>query len=401
MNYSPFPINNGKDDDDDFLNLTLSIRTTSPPSSKAATAALPFPELPYTSSLTSITPPSSSNLTSSSSITPRSSNLTSSSSIAPPNSNPTSSPSITPRSYDPFEFDPTLYHHQIWYHQHTIVGSPSYHGGMTVGGAWFYQPTAMGGPSYHQYKEVGGPWVCQPTTDPSHPQPTSVGGSSHSQPTAVGDLPADQPTVVESPSQQQPVSVGGPSRHQITAVRAGKIRKNRMKRRTSIRLKPGKMRTIPPPYPWATERRAILHDLQYIQSKGINTIAGRVKCTECHREFDIEYDLQTKFQEVQLFVIENKDAMSQRAPEVWRSPTVPDCKFCNQKKCAKPIWGKRRSINWLFLLLGQMIGCCKLAELKYFCKHTRNHRTGAKDRVLYATYLELCRQLDPEGDYDP
>ncbi|KAL1809528.1 hypothetical protein ACET3Z_026518 [Daucus carota] len=29
----------------------------------------------------------------------------------------------------------------------------------------------------------------------------------------------------------------------------------------------------------------------------------------------------------------------------------------------------------------QMLGCCTVEQLKYFCKHTKNHRTGAKDRV--------------------
>ncbi|KAI3474052.1 hypothetical protein Pfo_028840 [Paulownia fortunei] len=95
--------------------------------------------------------------------------------------------------------------------------------------------------------------------------------------------------------------------------------------------------------------------------------------------------------------MKNRDDMRHRAPAAWMNPTLPDCKFCQQNNCVKPIPSKKKSINWLFLLLGQMIGCCKLSELKYFCKHTRNHRTGAKDRVLYLTYLELCRQLDPRA----
>ncbi|KAL4352204.1 hypothetical protein GQ457_06G007910 [Hibiscus cannabinus] len=51
------------------------------------------------------------------------------------------------------------------------------------------------------------------------------------------------------------------------------------------------------------------------------------------------------------------------------------------------------------VLLGKMLGCCKLSELKYFCKHTKNHKTGAKDRVLYLTYMGLCKQLDPTGPF--
>jgi hypothetical protein len=47
-----------------------------------------------------------------------------------------------------------------------------------------------------------------------------------------------------------------------------------------------------------------------------------------------------------------------------------------------------------------MLGCCTLDQLKYFCKHTKNHRTGAKDRVLFLAYLGLCKQLDPNGPFD-
>ncbi|KAF9684343.1 hypothetical protein SADUNF_Sadunf04G0108500 [Salix dunnii] len=46
------------------------------------------------------------------------------------------------------------------------------------------------------------------------------------------------------------------------------------------------------------------------------------------------------------------------------------------------------------------IGCCTLDQLKYFCKHTKNHRIGAKDRVLFLAYLGLCKQLNPNGPFD-
>ncbi|GFP83703.1 hypothetical protein PHJA_000513800 [Phtheirospermum japonicum] len=164
---------------------------------------------------------------------------------------------------------------------------------------------------------------------------------------------------------------------------------------------PGKAITIPPPYPWATTRRATAHGLHYLLAKGINTISGAVQCKRCDRRFDVEHDLQKRFSEVAILVMKKKDDMRHRAPPEWMNPSLPDCRFCEQRNCAKPVPSeKKKDINWVFLFLGQMIGCCKLAELKYFCKHTRNHRTGAKDRVLYLTYLEICRQLDPNGPYD-
>ncbi|KAK4419123.1 hypothetical protein Salat_2325100 [Sesamum alatum] len=201
------------------------------------------------------------------------------------------------------------------------------------------------------------------------------------------------------PSSQLADPAAAPPPQQDTVV--GPSRKRRVARRSSTQtLRPGKSETIAPPYPWATPQRATIHNLQYLIGKGITKIKGRVQCKRCDRQYDLEYDLQTKFAEVAMFIMKNRDEMRQRAPPAWMNPTLPDCKYCEQQNCVKPILTKKKSINWLFLLLGQMVGCCKLSELKYFCKHTKNHRTGAKDRVLYLTYLELCRQLNPEGPYD-
>lgn len=47
----------------------------------------------------------------------------------------------------------------------------------------------------------------------------------------------------------------------------------------------------------------------------------------------------------------------------------------------------------VFILGQQMLGCCTLEQLKYFYKQTKNHKMGAKDRVLYLTYLGLCKKF--------
>ena len=86
--------------------------------------------------------------------------------------------------------------------------------------------------------------------------------------------------------------------------------------------------------------------------------------------------------------------MHNRAPPIWMSPTLPNCRFCKESNCVKPVIGERRCINWLFLFLGQMLGCCKLTLLKYFCKHNDHHSTGAKNRVVYFTYKTLYGQLE-------
>ncbi|XP_057778986.1 uncharacterized protein LOC130997619 [Salvia miltiorrhiza] len=164
--------------------------------------------------------------------------------------------------------------------------------------------------------------------------------------------------------------------------------------------RPEKSVEIAAPYPWATERRATVQSMEQLRGKGIDTISGSVQCKRCDKQFEVEYEVAGKFREVAQFIMEYREEMRHRAPAVWMAPTLPDCRFCEQRNCAKPVASKKKKdINWLFLFLGQMVGCCKLAELKYFCKHTRKHRTGAKDRVLYLTYLEICTQLHPHTTF--
>ncbi|GMJ03062.1 hypothetical protein HRI_003975400 [Hibiscus trionum] len=159
-----------------------------------------------------------------------------------------------------------------------------------------------------------------------------------------------------------------------------------------------KTETVPQPFPWSTTQRATVHGLDYLLSHNITTISGQVHCKKCDKIYTIEYDLQQKFREISDFIRENKFCLHDRAPREWMSPTLPICESCGSS--VKPVVRKKKSINWLFLLLGKMLGCCKLSELKYFCKHTKNHKTGAKDRVLYLTYMGLCKQLDPTGPFD-
>lgn len=46
----------------------------------------------------------------------------------------------------------------------------------------------------------------------------------------------------------------------------------------SSRRRKGKSLTIPEPYPWATNKRAIVHSLEYLRYKGISTITGQLRC---------------------------------------------------------------------------------------------------------------------------
>ncbi|GKV05758.1 hypothetical protein SLEP1_g17728 [Rubroshorea leprosula] len=180
----------------------------------------------------------------------------------------------------------------------------------------------------------------------------------------------------------------------------GSSRTRRGRRACSKARADGKSETINPPYPWARNQRSMIYSLEYLLSKGITKISGEVKCKRCDKKFQMEYDLVEKFREIASYISRHRSSMHDRAPAEWMNPTLPGCVMCKQTNCVKPVIAKKRAINWLFLLLGRVLGCCKLSELKYFCKHTENHRTGAKDRVLYLTYLGLCKQLDPSGPFD-
>ncbi|OAY23456.1 uncharacterized protein LOC110605849 [Manihot esculenta] len=202
----------------------------------------------------------------------------------------------------------------------------------------------------------------------------------------------------------------GPSFHTAAAVVAPSLqlqeaspegpRVKRVRRNPTQAPRDGKSENVPPPFPWATNRRATVHSLNTLLSNNIETITGAVQCKRCEKQYVKEFNLQEKFRLVGEYIAENKHSMHDRAPDRWMNPELPNCDYCNQERCVKPVISqKKKSINWLFLLLGEMVGCCTLDQLKYFCKHTKNHRTGAKDRVLYLTYLELCKQLRPDGPF--
>ncbi|KAG8633162.1 uncharacterized protein LOC110605759 [Manihot esculenta] len=179
------------------------------------------------------------------------------------------------------------------------------------------------------------------------------------------------------------------------------LRPPRARRNPTQAPRDGKSEHVPQPFPWATNRRATVHSLNTLLSNNIETITGTVQCKRCEKQYEMEFNLQEQFRIVGKYIAENKHSMHDRAPARWMNPKLPKCEYCEQDNCVKPVISdKKKSINWLFLLLGEMLGCCTLDQLKYFCKHTKNHRTGAKDRVLYLTYLELCKQLHPDGPFD-
>nr|KYP62509.1 hypothetical protein KK1_017045 [Cajanus cajan]KYP62513.1 hypothetical protein KK1_017050 [Cajanus cajan] len=112
----------------------------------------------------------------------------------------------------------------------------------------------------------------------------------------------------------------------------------------------------------------------------------------------MQLDLENKLDEVLKFIEEKKGSMHDRAPREWVDPKLPTCEHCGRENSVAPLLAdtKKKSINWLFLFLAQKLGCCTIKQLRYFCKHTDCHRTGAKDRLVYFAYMGLCKQLLPE-----
>ncbi|XP_015947885.1 uncharacterized protein LOC107472871 [Arachis duranensis] len=152
---------------------------------------------------------------------------------------------------------------------------------------------------------------------------------------------------------------------------------------------------ITPPFPWATDRPAKIHTLQYLNQNKILTINGDVQCGSCGKRFEMEFDLNKKVAENGKFLKDHGASLHSRCPKEWRNPNPIACKFCGEEKSVKPVIGNRKehSINWLFLWLGQFIGFCNLEDLRYFCKYNKLHRTAAKDRFVLKVYTEIFKQL--------
>ncbi|CAN6332201.1 unnamed protein product [Urochloa humidicola] len=156
-----------------------------------------------------------------------------------------------------------------------------------------------------------------------------------------------------------------------------------------------------PPYPWSTNRVGKHHTLAELSRLGINTITGELQCKRCDAVTIATLDAKARFEDLCVYIAANVQGMDDRAPKRWREPALPDCGKCGQRSSMRPVIpADKHKINWVFLLLGEMLGVCTLEQLKHFCAHTQQHRTGAKDRVLYSTYMELCNQLLPNGMFD-
>ncbi|XP_010528312.1 PREDICTED: uncharacterized protein LOC104805442 [Tarenaya hassleriana] len=244
----------------------------------------------------------------------------------------------------------------------------------------------------HQFtsRPITNPWNVATAAQPSYPPPVVPSDPRISYPVIIAPQLAPQPVIV-------PATRRGPGRPAGTGA-------HQMRRRSTHAAAAvpeevaGDKEIVTAPYQWATTSPFTVHSLSDLISKKINVISGQVQCKRCEKIVTVEYNLKEKFVEISRYIAENKEELRDRAPSLWMNPRLPTCETCETGM--KPVISqKKEDINWLFLLLGQMLGCCTLEQLKYFCYKTQNHRTGAKDRVLYLTYLTLCNQLDPAGTF--
>ncbi|XP_062087179.1 uncharacterized protein LOC133793997 [Humulus lupulus] len=242
--------------------------------------------------------------------------------------------------------------------------------------------------------------LASPTASPRNKQSTAL--------PQVQPLPPPHCSLLENSSHTlRPVQPFGPSGFSQVSLPSlppqprNHFKKSRIQRSTKkTAMGVGKNELIAPPFPWATTQPATIHSMKYLVENNIVMIEGEVECKRCDRRFPMVFDLLSKYQRLESFIAEEKSVMNDRAPACWLNPNLPTCSVCNE--AVRPVIASRNEeINWLFLLLGQLLGCCKLNQLKYFCMQSENHRTGAKDRVLYLTYLGLCNQLVPKPLYDP
>ncbi|KAJ0981918.1 hypothetical protein J5N97_010173 [Dioscorea zingiberensis] len=197
------------------------------------------------------------------------------------------------------------------------------------------------------------------------------------------------PPTVSSPSSQPPKS---PAPKPPARLRT-------RRRRSTIEVKPNTVKE--PPFPWATTQPCTIHTLNHLISHNTTFISGDMECKFCKAVHSIVYDLQSKFSEISDIIKSSKHLLHNRAPKSWTKPGLPSCLCCNGSSCLVPVVAvDYMKINWLFLLLSQTLGCLTLRHLKHFCASTGFYLTGAKDRLVYCTYLTLCKQLDPSGPFD-
>ncbi|RDX92668.1 hypothetical protein CR513_25164, partial [Mucuna pruriens] len=134
------------------------------------------------------------------------------------------------------------------------------------------------------------------------------------------------------------------------------------------RAGPVKSEAVPAAFPWAASRRATVRSREYLLHHGILTITGKVECKRCGANFEMGLDLEEKLAELWKFIQREKEAMNCTAPKAWLHPVLPNCPHCGVENCVMPFFGdtKKKAINWLFLLLSQMLGCCTPRQLSYY-----------------------------------
>lgn len=105
--------------------------------------------------------------------------------------------------------------------------------------------------------------------------------------------------------------------------------------------------TIPPPFPWATNRLATVHSREYLLQNNIYSIAGTVRCMGCKKTFNMRFDLEEQLDQLRKFVQKESEKMRGMAPAAWVKPGLPKCQYCGRRAHTPSLSGRKE----------QLIGC--------------------------------------------
>lgn len=81
----------------------------------------------------------------------------------------------------------------------------------------------------------------------------------------------------------------------------------------------------------------------------------------------MKLNLENKLGELLSFIERNIGSMHDRALRDWAELAFSMCEHCGRENSVVPLLASKKvAINWLFLLLAQMLSCCTIRQLKCF-----------------------------------
>lgn len=161
-------------------------------------------------------------------------------------------------------------------------------------------------------------------------------------------------------------------------------------------MDPMRMHPLPP---WVRGTYAVHSNFFLRCNKGINTISGLMRCSQCLWKFTLKYVIRSEILDIQVKVLEDLKG-TRMVPRDWIWPLGGEgvqCPNCYKRKVAFPVI--QQPVNWMFLLLGDWLGFVDISYLIAFvkandCAIPLESDTEVEHRkLLYKTYWLLWNQL--------